>query len=147
SGRKEVESVAVDAALGHVYYSDEQVGVRQYRADPDAPDAERELALFATSGFVGDHEGISIVPTGPETGYIVVSNQDGNTFEVFTRGGAPGDPYAHRRVGSLRLATRASEGHETTPGALGEAFPGGVLVAMSDNRTFHLYDWARLLAR
>lgn len=138
SGKKEIEAVAVDAGPGRVYYSDEGFGVREYSADPDAPDANRELALFATSGFAGDHEGISIYPTGGRTGYILVSNQDGNTFEVFAREGG------HRHVGSLPLATRASDGSEVTARTLSPRFPGGLFVAMSEDRTFHLYAWADL---
>ena len=42
--------VAVDDALGFVYYSDERFGIRKYRADPDAPDAATELASFGTDG-------------------------------------------------------------------------------------------------
>jgi 3-phytase len=146
SGRKEIEAVAVDGELGRVYCSDEQVGVREYAADPDVPGADRELALFATTGFVGDHEGISIVPTGPGRGYLIVSNQDGDTFEVFTREGTTESPDNHRHVGSLRLATRSSDGHDVVARDLSPHFPGGLLVAMSDDRTFQFYAWADLLA-
>ena len=31
----EIEAVVVDDALGYVYYSDEQHGIRKYHADPD----------------------------------------------------------------------------------------------------------------
>lgn len=144
SGTKEIEAVAVDNALGYVYYSDERAGVHQYRADPDAPEAGEELALFATSGFVGDREGISIYPTGPKTGYILVSNQDGNTFEVFAREGTALHPYEHRHLASLRLSTHASDGSEVTAQALGRNFPGGLFVAMSEERTFQYYAWADL---
>ena len=34
SGKKEIESIAVDNENGYVYYSDEQFGVRKYYADP-----------------------------------------------------------------------------------------------------------------
>ena len=60
SGTGEIEAVAVDDELGYVYYSDEGAGVHKYHADPDAPKADEELALFATSGFTEDREGISI---------------------------------------------------------------------------------------
>jgi 3-phytase len=46
SGKKEIESIAVDDALGYVYYSDEGIGVRKYYAEPSKGD--QELALFAT---------------------------------------------------------------------------------------------------
>jgi hypothetical protein len=45
SGRKEIESIAVDNELGYIYYSDEGVGVRQYYADPAR--GNEELSLFA----------------------------------------------------------------------------------------------------
>src|SRR5262245_21405302 len=51
SGTGEIEAVAVDDELGYVYYADEDVGVHKWLADPDAPGADRELALFATSGY------------------------------------------------------------------------------------------------
>jgi len=146
SGRKEIESVAVDAELGYVYCADEQAGVRKYHADPEVSGADAELALFATAGFAGDHEGISVFPTGPGTGYLLVSNQDGDTFEVFTREGMPGRPHDHRHVGSLQLSTRASDGHEVTAQATAPRFPGGLLVAMSHDRTFQFYAWAELAA-
>lgn len=144
SGTKEIEAVAVDNALGYVYYSDERTGVRQYRADPDAPDAHDELALFATQGFVGDREGISIYPTGPETGYILVSNQDGDTFEVFSREGSSQHPFEHRHLASLHLSTHASDGNDVTPQVLAPGFPGGLFVAMSEDRTFQFYAWEDL---
>jgi 3-phytase len=59
SGKKEIESIAVDDELGFVYYSDETFGTRKYLADPDAKNADKELALFNTKGFQADHEGIA----------------------------------------------------------------------------------------
>ena len=87
SGRKEIESIAVDDKLGYVYYSDEGVGVRQYFADPAR--GNKQLALFATDGFAEDHEGISIYATTDSTGYILVSDQGGDRFQIFrARGGS-----------------------------------------------------------
>lgn len=144
SGRKEIESIAVDVEAGYVYYSDEQAGVHQYHADPDARDADQELAFFARSGFAGDHEGISIYPSGPGTGYILVSNQDADRFEVFTREGTSDHPFEHRHLASLRLSARASDGSDVTARSLSPRFPGGLFVAMSEDRTFQLYAWADL---
>src|SRR5690554_3065298 len=67
SGNKEIEAIAVDDALGYVYYSDETVGVRKYYADPDSTNAE--LAMFATLGFTRDHEGVCIYTKSDGTGY------------------------------------------------------------------------------
>ena len=66
SGTSEIEAVAVDDELGYVYFADEGHGIRKWHADPDHPDANRELAVFGSSGFEIDREGIGIcrMPTG-----------------------------------------------------------------------------------
>ena len=135
SGRKEVEAVAVDQELGHVYYSDETYGIRQYLADPMAEDAEDQLAEFGLTGFARDHEGISIYPTGPGTGYIVISDQQANTFRLYQREGLE-----HPLLGVAPLSTDQSDGSDVTPVAL-PGFPGGLFVAMSTDRTFQFYAW------
>lgn len=140
SGKKEIEAIAVDAELGYVYYSDEQNGVHKYRADPDAPDAEQELALFGTTGFASDHEGISIYPQAGGAGYVIVSNQQADTFRIFPRTGTAGNPHDHPLLKSVRLSTHESDGSEVTNVTL-PGFPGGLFVAMSTDRTFHFYAW------
>ena len=93
SGVKEIEAIAVDDALGYIYYSDENVGIHKYLADPDAENADVELALFGTEGFAEDHEGISIYSIEDGTGYILVSDQQANAFRIFKREGEPGNPH------------------------------------------------------
>lgn len=143
-GRGEIEAVAVDDALGYVYYADEWVGVRKYLADPDAPDADRELALFATNGFMEDREGISIYAQPDGTGYILVSDQQANLFHVFPREGSGGNPHDHPRLSVIKLATIGSDGSEVTSTPLGAAFPQGLFVAMTQGATFHFYAWPDL---
>jgi 3-phytase len=146
SGKKEIEAIAVDAELGYVYCSDEQFGVRKYRADPDAPGANEELALFGTTGFAGDHEGISLYKRADGTGYLLVSNQQANTFRIFPREGLPGKPHEHPFIASVRFSTSESDGSELTSASLGAEFPGGLFVAMSTDRTFHFYAWRDIAA-
>lgn len=137
SGRKEIESIAVDDKLGYVYYSDEGVGVRQYFADPAR--GNNELALFATTGFAEDHEGISIYATSDSTGYLLVSDQGGDRFQIFRREGQLGQPYAHPWVRTTRVLAHQSDGSETITQPLNDRFKHGLFIAMSDNRTFQLY--------
>ena len=141
SGRKEIEAIAVDAELGYVYYSDETYGVHKYAADPDAPQADRELALFATTGFAGDHEGIAIYKSSDSTGYILVSDQQANQFRIYPREGEPGRPHDHRLIKTVRVAAVETDGLEVTSAALGPVFPGGLVVAMSNGKVFHYYAW------
>jgi 3-phytase len=144
SGRKEIESIAVDNELGYVYYSDEGVGVHKYYADPDAgPPAKgnTELALFAKTGFAEDHEGISIYKTGPGTGYILVSDQGADQFQIFPREGASGNPHDHTLLKIVKVKAHISDGSDVTSIPLGPKFRHGLFVAMSEEKTFHFYRW------
>lgn len=141
SGRKEIEAIAVDRQLGFVYYSDETVGIRKYHADPDHPDAARELALFGETGFVSDHEGIGIYAISDSTGFLVVSDQQGQRIQLFPREGEPGAPHRHTVITTIPVSAQETDGLEVTATPLGASFPEGVLVMMSTDRTFHLYDW------
>ncbi|MDX2247401.1 MAG: phytase [Bacteroidia bacterium] len=139
SGKKEIEAIAVDDALGYVYYSDEQVGVRKYSADPDSADHER--ALFATTGFAEDHEGISFYNFPDGTGYILVSDQGANKFHIYPREGSPGNPHDHPEIRVINVSTMESDGSETLALPLGTMFPKGIFIAMSTDKTFHYYRW------
>jgi len=134
SGKKEIESIAVDNKMGYVYYSDETVGVRKYVVDPDKNN-NGELSLFATQGFVSDHEGISIYPTSDSTGYLLISNQQANSFMVFKREGN------NAFVKEVPVSTLESDGSDVTAVPLGDKFPKGMFVAMSNGKVFHYYSW------
>jgi 3-phytase len=139
SGQKEIEAIAVDDALGFVYASDEGVGVRKYYADPDS--SGTELALFATTGVVSDHEGIGIYERDARTGYLVLSDQQGHRIQIFPREGSGGNAHAHPVLAVIPVKANETDGVEVTSRALDTRFPNGMLVMMSDNGTFHFYDW------
>ena len=141
SGAKEIESIAVDQPLGYVYYSDETVGIRKYHADPDHPDAARELALFATTGFVQDHEGLAIYPTSDSTGYLLASDQQGQRLQLFPREGIAGAPHEHPVLAVIPVSAQETDGLDVTAVPQPPRFPRGLLVMMSTDRTFHLFDW------
>lgn len=145
SGKKEIESIAVDNELGYVYYSDEQYGVHKYYADPAKGD--QELALFGQTDFAEDLEGISIYKTGDSTGYILVSDQQANRFNVYKREGAQADAQQHQRIASIPFSTIESDGSDVTNIALNNQFPAGVFVAMTNGKTFQYYDWREIQQR
>lgn len=137
SGTKEIEAIAVDDELGYVYYSDENVGVRKYHADPEM--GNEELALFATTGFADDHEGISVFDSGNGKGFILVSDQQANQFQIFPREGSDNDPHNHPVLKVVKVSTNESDGSEISNMYFNETFKRGLFVAMSDNRTFQYY--------
>jgi 3-phytase len=139
SGKKEIESIAVDNELKHIYYSDEQVGVRQYDADPDKGD--KQLSIFGTTGFKADHEGISIYKLTDSTGYILISDQGANRFQIFSREGTKANPYEHKLLKVVNVAARESDGSDVVNVPLNDTFKHGLFVVMSTDRTFHYYRW------
>lgn len=140
SGLKEIESIAVDDELGYIYYSDEQFGVHQYNADPAK--GNEELLVFGKGDFTSDVEGISIYPTSKGKGYILVSDQQNDTFNVYLR-----ENPTKGRIAIIPVSTLESDGSEVTHVNLGPKFPKGVFVAMSNGRVFHLYDWRMIEER
>ncbi len=146
SGSGEIEAVAVDDELGYVYYADEQAGIHKWHADPDAPGADRELALFGTTGYKRDREGIGIYALADGTGYIVSVDQlpGESIFHVYKREGEAGRPHDHQAiVGTFRVGADATDGLDVTSASLGPDFPGGLFVAMnSRSRNFLLVRWA-----
>lgn len=139
SGKKEIESIAVDDELGFIYCSDEGIGVRKYYADPDK--GNKELALFATDQFAYDNEGISIYNAGNGIGYILVSDQQANEFHIYPREGSGDNPHSHPLLKEVKVSTNESDGSEMSNLAFNDNFPNGLFVAMSDDKTFHLYRW------
>ena len=139
SQEKEIEAIAVDNELGYVYYSDEGVGVRKYYADPEMGD--EELALFAQGDAKDDHEGIAIYKSSDSTGYILVSNQQNNSFLVYPRGGDAGNAHEHKLIAEVPVSTVECDGADVSNVNFGPQFPNGMFVAMSNGMVFHFYDW------
>ena len=138
-GTGEIEAIAVDDALGYIYYSDEMAGIRKYHADPDLGD--EQLALFGVKDFTEDREGISIFAEAGGDGFIIVSDQQANSFNIYNRRGPADNPHAHTLLKKVKVAAVESDGSEVCPIALNDTFRHGLFMAMSDNRTFHYYRW------
>lgn len=140
SGKKEIEAIAVDNELGVVYYCDEQFGIRKYKADPALND-NTESVLFGQKDFKADNEGIAIYKTTPTTGYILVSNQQANTFMVYPREGVNGNTNEYPLLAEIPTSTIECDGADVTSINLGGQFKNGLFVAMSNGMTFHYYAW------
>ncbi|MBK6364744.1 MAG: phytase [Saprospiraceae bacterium] len=142
SGKKEIEAIVVDNELGYVYCSDEGVGVRKYYAHPDSSDIE--LALFATKGVRQDHEGLSIYKANEGTGYILLSDQQANAFQIFPRQGTVDNPHDHPLIKKIFTSTMESDGSDISNVSFNTTFNNGLFVAMSTDGTFQFYRWEDL---
>ncbi|GGI27547.1 phytase [Pedobacter mendelii] len=139
SGKKEIEAIAVDNELGFVYYCDEQVGVRKYYADPAK--GNNELSLFGQGDFSVDNEGIAIYKSAGNKGYILVSDQGSRQLKVYSRIGTNKSANQHVLLTTIKYSANQTDGIDVVSTPLNSDFKHGLLVAMSDDRTFHFYRW------
>ncbi len=148
SGSEEIEAVAVDDELGYVYFADERSGIRKWHANPDHPDAARELAHFGRDGFRGDREGIGIYALSGGTGYIVCTDQlpGRSEYRLYRREGRPGNPHDHEApVKVVRGNGDSTDGVEVTSSPLGAGLRNGALIAMnSRGRNFLIFPWEQV---
>jgi 3-phytase len=150
SGLGEIEAVAVDDELGFVYYADEGTGIHKWHADPDAAGADKELALFGTSGYQQDREGLGIYTLADGKGYIVSVDQlqGESIFHIYRREGEPGKPHDHTtELFAFQGGADGTDGLDVSSAALGPDFPDGLVIAMnSGGRNFLIFRWADIAA-
>jgi 3-phytase len=140
SGKKEIEAIAVDNELGYVYYCDEQVGVRKYYADPEK--GNQELSFFGQGDFAVDNEGIAIYKTTADKGYILVSDQGAKQLKVYNRvADHKNGVDKHPLLATIKYLANQTDGIDVVSVPLNSDFKHGLLVAMSDDKTFHYYRW------
>src|SRR4029079_12160716 len=148
SGSGEIEAVAVDDELGFVYYADEGAGIHKWHADPDAAGADRELALFGTTGFQRDREGIGIYTGEGGRGFILVVDQlpGSSVVHVYRRERDAGRAHEHsREIATLATGADGTDGLDVVSSALGSEFPDGLMVMMnSTSKNFLLFAWRDL---
>ena len=144
AGTSEIEAVAVDDEEGFVYYADEDYGIRKYHADPDHPDAAKELAVLGRTGFQANREGIAIYAGRNGAGYVVCTDQlpGGSHYYLYRRRGDQSKP-----VTVLRGSADSTDGLDASAQIRTSQFPHGVLIAMnSRGKNFMLFAWPKTLA-
>ncbi|MCX6599782.1 MAG: phytase [Acidobacteria bacterium] len=142
SGTKEIEAVAVDDELGFVYYADEGAGIRKYHADPDHAQAAQEVAVFGTTGYRGDREGLALYTKPGGAGFLISTDQlpFSSEHQVYARGGD------NRLLLTFKGGADTTDGVEVTSTPLGPRFPAGLFVAMnSAPKNFLFYDMRDIL--
>ncbi|AUC14204.1 hypothetical protein BTO06_03150 [Tenacibaculum sp. SZ-18] len=136
SGKIEIKAIVVDNELGFIYSYDEQHYIRKYYAKPQKEN--EEVACFAQDKFKPDIEGIAIAKTGKNSGYIIVSDQQRGTFNIFDR-------ESDRFIKAENLTTLETDGCDVTTISLNSKFSSGLFVAMNDEKNFFFYDFDKLL--
>jgi myo-inositol-hexaphosphate 3-phosphohydrolase len=135
----EVEGCVADDGLGHLYVSEEDVGIWKYGAEPGAG-LGRTLVDATTAGggrLLADVEGLTIVYQADGTGYLIASSQaasdTNNFYAVYERQGA------NTFVRTFKVVTGAqtdgcgrTDGVDAVAANLGPAFPRGIFVCQDN---------------
>ncbi|MEO0734349.1 MAG: phytase, partial [Bacteroidota bacterium] len=151
----QTEGMVADEARGWLYVGEEAAGIWKLPLVPKGNDAPRLVTAVADNpALVADVEGLTLVETGPESGYLVASIQGNFTYAVFDRAGD------NEYLGSFKIGPGDScDMVEETDGLDGVSlalpgFPGGALVVQDgfnfDGDTlraqnFKYVDWGEVL--
>jgi len=122
------EGAVADDSQQCVYVDEEDLGIRKLGAEPDAPAPGSWIVRVGEHGITGDLEGITLLPTGETTGFLIASDQNRNRFIVLDRT-AP-----HRFLGEFAIRNAMhTDGVDVTAMPLGKKFPRGVFASHTDS--------------
>jgi 3-phytase len=149
----QAEGCAADDGTGALYIAEEDVGLWRYSAAPDGGDARTSIDTVANGHLTADAEGVTLYYGPGDSGYLIVSSQGSNDYNVYRRDGD------NKFIGKFAIVqspasidgTSDTDGIDVTGAALGPAFPHGVFVAQDGKNTspaapqnFKLVPWERI---
>lgn len=149
----QAEGCAADDGLGALYVAEEDVGLWRYSAAPDGGSARTSVDTVANGHLTDDAEGVTIYYGPGQNGYLIVSSQGSNDYNVYHRDGD------NKFIGKFAIVpnpagidgTSDTDGIDVTSTSLGSAFPHGVFVAQDGKNTnpsaaqnFKLVPWERI---
>jgi len=152
----QAEGCAADDDNGRLYIAEEDVGLWRYSAEPDGGSTRVAVDTVKNGHLTDDAEGVTILygaGTGNDAGYLIVSSQGSNDYNVYRRDGD------NAFIGKFAIVaatpgidgTSDTDGIDVTSAPLGSAFPHGVFVAQDGENTapaadqnFKLVPWERI---
>jgi 3-phytase len=145
------EGCAADPAGNALYVAEENVGVWRYGLDPASGSARTLVQPVAADVLVADAEGLTILETGGAR-YLIGSSQGDSAFPVWRLGEAA-PTYVGRFVveGGAVDGVTGTDGLDALGGAVGPAFPEGLVVVQDDvndagTQNFKFIDWRTIRA-
>ena len=150
------EGVVADDELGFIYVGEEDGGLWRFTAAPDADPAGYLVDAVGSACLPEDDiEGLAIVKTAQNGGYVLASAQGVNRYVLYAR--QPDADGSQPCYGSFDIGTGATDpvsetdGLDVTTMALSETFPAGLMVVQDDRnegftRNFKFVSWADVIA-
>lgn len=133
----QAEGCAADDGTGHLYVAEEDVGLWRYSASPNGGDIRTQIDSVAHGHLTDDAEGVTIFYGEGNNGYLIVSSQGSNDYNVYRRDGE------HTFLGKFAIVaspqgidgTTDTDGIDVTSASLGPKFPHGLFVAQDGKNT------------
>ena len=121
------EGAVGDDETGKIYIAQEDRGIWEVGGEPTDPTPGRLVIRVGEHGLRADVEGLTIYKRSASTGYLIVSNQSRDAYEVYSRGPA------HEHLGHFSVASgHATDGIDVTNMDLGPRFPAGLFACHSE---------------
>lgn len=149
----QAEGCAADDATGRLYIAEEDVGLWRYCAEPNGSSERVAIDTVKGGHLADDAEGVTIFYGAGKQGYLIVSSQGSNDYNVYRRDGD------NAFIGKFAIVasnggidgTSDTDGIDVTSTPLGSAFPRGVFIAQDGDNTspdaaqnFKLVPWERI---
>ncbi len=115
-----------DDASGALYVAQEAVGIWRYDADPEAEAVPTLIDANRLGKIAGEVGGLAIVNGGKGSDYLVASNVEGGTFNVYDRSADD------RFVGAFKVAIDSPSGLYGLRAPVGSNLPAGALLIADD---------------
>ena len=149
----QAEGCAADDANGRLYIAEEDVGLWRYSAEPNGGSERVEVDTVKNGHLTDDAEGVTVFYGADNQGYLIVSSQGSNDYNVYRRDGD------NAFIGKFAIVanpqgidgTSDTDGIDVTSTPLGPAFSHGVFIAQDGNNTapsaaqnFKVVPWERI---
>jgi 3-phytase len=140
------EGCVADPATNALYIGEENVGLWRYGLDPASGATRTLIQGIAPDRIVADLEGLAIIADGGAR-YLIGSSQGDSTFPVWrVDGSAPVWVGRFVVTGGAVDAITGTDGLHALGGAVGSAFPEGLVVIQDDindvgTQNFKYVDW------
>lgn len=149
----QAEGCAADDANGRLYIAEEDVGLWRYSAEPNGGSERVEVDSVKRGHLTDDAEGVTIFYGAGSQGYLLVSSQGSNDYNVYRRDGD------NAFIGKFAIVaekqgidgTSDTDGIDVASAPVGSAFPQGVFIAQDGDNTapdaaqnFKLVPWERI---
>jgi 3-phytase len=153
SAGSQAEGCAADDANGRLYIAEEDVGLWRYSAEPNGGSERVEVDSVKRGHLTDDAEGVAVFYGAGSQGYLLVSSQGSNDYNIYRRDGDNAFIGKFAIVASQQGidGTSDTDGIDVTSTPLGSNFPHGVFIAQDGDNTapdaaqnFKLVPWERI---